>query len=206
MVLKLTVLLEKLNSFKGLEKLKLDKKKLFLIIFCGIVLIYIDFRFIISSQITALKRAQPKLLKLKNDLFTLNKDLAKMQDLENRHIEPDKSKLPKLKKIISLEEVSSLLQDISNMASNNEVKILEMKSTKEALASKPDKPVKDELKLTSLLINLELSCGYHQLGKFLNDLENGKIFITVQNMKIIPQTPDYLKEKVSLELKTYVRK
>ena len=53
---------------------------------------------------------------------------------------------------------------------------------------------------------MDLSAGYHQLGKFINELENAQVFVIVQELKIEPQPGNYLKQKAALTLKTYVKK
>jgi hypothetical protein len=61
-------------------------------------------------------------------------------------------------------------------------------------------------KLTALLINLDLLADYHNLGKFIQALEDSPVFMEVQELDISTQLPDYMKQKVTLVLKTYVTK
>lgn len=199
-------LLKKFGMLEMTGKIKLDNKKIFLIIVICLVIVYFDFQFLIKLQLKALKGLRPKIVRLKEDLDTLNKDLVKMQDLKNRQIGANQKVASDVKRIISEGEIASLLQDVSDMANKNEIKILQMKPARESPGLKQAIAVAGIEKFTPLLITLDLFCDYHHLGKFLNDLENAKDFIAVQNIKITSQQTDYLKQKASLVLKAYVRK
>lgn len=186
-----------------LNDLKLDKKKIYLIILASAILIYLDFTFVIGREIQNIKNIQPKTAKLEKDLDTLNKDLAKIQELKNKQAE-NNQKLPKVKKIILDSETVSLLQNISQLANKDAIQIIQIKSSKEAQVTQ-DKPTSAD-KFTPLVITLDLMSDYHHFGKFINDLENSQTFIAVQSFKINYQQADYIKQRISLVLKTYVTK
>ncbi len=198
-------LLEKFQVAKIFEDLKSDKKKLIFVVLAGAIFLFVDFRFLLNGQISILKRTSPEITRLKADLDKLSLDYARMQDLKNKKPDPVKVTL-KVKRIISLEEIASFLQEVSDLAAKNDCKITKMQALKEAPGSKSDKLARDEVKATPLLISLEMFSAYHNLGKFLSDLEKAQTFVGVQNLKIVSQTTDYLKQKVSLDLKTYVKK
>ena len=61
-------------------------------------------------------------------------------------------------------------------------------------------------KFIPYLINLDLICDYHNLGKFINALENSKVFMEVQELKISTKLQDYIKQKINLAIRTYVAK
>jgi len=191
---------------KILAKLKLNDKKTILIIVSSlIIIIYLDLTFLINKQLGSIKNLGPKIGKLKKDLDTLEKDLFRIQDIQNKQAQTKQKIISKVKKIITNEEKTACLQDISDLANKNKVKIIQIKFSSESESQKEVK-VSSMENLTPLLITLDLSCDYHQMGAFINDLENAQIFIAVQNMKITSQTEDFLKQEVILALKTYVKK
>lgn len=177
-------------------KLESGNKTIFLIILASFMVIYLDFALLMKLQLTGIKTLGPNISKLKKDLAALERDLTSIQDLKNKQIEGKENAPPGAKKIISDEYTASLLQEVSTLANNNEVRIVQMKPAKEPQGAK----------FTPLSITLDLVCDYHRLGKFINDLENAEIFIAVQNIKIAPQPADILKQKVNLVLMTYVKK
>lgn len=198
-------ILGKIASLKTLEKLELDNKKLILIILIFVIFLYADFNFLLKIQLAALKTSEPKIASLKKDFDNLRKDLVKMQELKKKQIEPGQKTLLRLKKIISSEQLTSLLQDLSNIANKNDIKIEQIKPSKEGQALKQGKIALID-KFQPVLITLDLTCDYHHLGKFINDIEDGENYVAIQGMKIKSQPNEYFKQKVNLVLKTYVKK
>ena len=197
-------ILEKLSALRALERLELDNKKIILIILFSVFVLYLDINFVFKNQLQALEKIEPVIVGLKKDLENLKSDLGKMQELKKKQIEPSQKAL-KAKKIIPSEQLASLLQNLSDIANKNDVKIEQIKPVKDTQISKQDKlPGMD--KFQPVLITLGLTSDYHNLGKFINDIESGQIFISVESAKITSQQADFFKQKVNLVLKTYVKK
>ena len=187
-----------------LNKLKpQDKKKMLLIFSVSLVVFYLFYSFLINSQLQAIKQKQPQIIKLKTSLDTFTKEFTQMQELKNKQVKLDTLSLAK--KIISEEEKVSLLRNISALANKNNIQIVQLRHAEEPQSPKQEKTA-PLVKAQPLLITLDLSCDYHSLGKFINALENAQTFMAVQSMKITTQATDYLKQKVNLVLRTYVRK
>lgn len=203
--MKLSGLLEKLGALKGLERLGLDNKKIALLVFICALFLYLDFSLVFKSQMRALKTTAPKIAALKRDLDNLAKDTARMRELKKKQAEPEQKTAVKLKKIISSQQLVSLLKDLSDIANKNEVKLEQIKPSKDTQIAKQDKIAGID-KLQPILITLNLTGDYHHFGKFINDIENGEVFIAVQSMKIASGQGQYFKQKVSLVLRTYVKK
>ncbi|MEW6101528.1 MAG: type 4a pilus biogenesis protein PilO [Candidatus Omnitrophota bacterium] len=177
-----------------------DKKKLLAISLVAVAIVYIDVNFLLKAQVSANKSMESRAIKLKGDLDALGRDYKRMQEFK-RELSVSKNKnYPKAKTIIAEEQLVSLLEAISNAANKNSVQISQIKPVKEAVKNQSSS------KFSVLLINIELFSDYHKLGSFINDLEKNEILIAVANMKIIRSPQDYMKQKVSLTLKTYVKK
>lgn len=193
-----------------LKKIKLDKKKILLIIAASLVVIYLDFAFLIKSQFRSLRDIRSKITKLKKELGNLNKDLTIMRDLEQKQTDIKQETISKVKKIITEEQLPLLIQDISRIANKHDVKIMQIKPVKDlkVQGGKASNIVSSDIgKLTSILITLDLTCGYHNLGSFINDLDNSEQFIAmIEELKIISDPADYLRQRVNLALKIYVKK
>ncbi|OGX18543.1 MAG: hypothetical protein A3K83_07635 [Omnitrophica WOR_2 bacterium RBG_13_44_8b] len=184
------------NDFKNLE---LDQKAIIVIIALSLIIIYLDYTFFIKGQIKAISVVSPKVAKIKKDLKDINKNLSAMEGLKNKQTAAERKKV---KEIISQEQVALLLQEISSIANNDGVKILQIKPSREG--QKTEKIA--EQTLSSLLVTLDLACSYHNLGKFINDLEDASMFMQVQNIKITEKEADSPIQSVNLVLKTYVKK
>ncbi|MBL7151593.1 MAG: type 4a pilus biogenesis protein PilO [Candidatus Omnitrophica bacterium] len=186
--------------------LELDNKKIALIILASSVLLCLDYYFvIIKLQLQNLRNAAPKIQKFNNDLSNLSLQLDKMQQAKQEHLEEQQRLLREAKKIIPEGQVPSLLEEVADAAKSNSVELTQMKPVRQNLPPAKDKAAAGQ-NMAPLLIKLDVSCGYHELGHFINDLENNPVFMAVENLTITPQQKDYFKQKVELELKTYVEK
>ena len=56
----------------------------------------------------------------------------------------------------------------------------------------------------SVLISLDLVGNYHNLGAFVNEIENARELMAVEGMKMEPDSMNYLQQKVNLILRAYV--
>ncbi|MFH0935721.1 MAG: type 4a pilus biogenesis protein PilO [Candidatus Omnitrophota bacterium] len=186
--------------------LELDNKKVALIIAASSVLLCLDYYSVIMKlQLQNLRNTAPKIEKLNNDLSNLSLQLNKMQQAKQEHLEEQQRLLREAKKIIPEGQVPSLLEEVADTAKSNSVELIQMKPFRQNLPPAKDKAAAGQ-NMIPLLIKLDVSCGYHELGHFINDLENNPIFMAVESLSIIPQQKDYFKQKVELELKTYVEK
>lgn len=177
----------------------LDKQKIILIILVCAVIIYIDFAFILQAQFKGVKSVGGKILKLNKDIVALSQDLAVMQ--KTQATQAGKSSAQKAKTIISEHDLSSLLENISSIANKVNVRIMQIK---------PSRDLKDSDSKSGnavpVLITMELLSGYHNLGKFINDIENSDVLISIDELKILANAKDPLLQNVNLTLRTYVQK
>lgn len=180
----------------------MDKKKIILIILISLIALYSDFRFIIKMQLGGINTTKSKLTQLKKQIDKVTKELTAMQELKRKQEQMRKEMLARVKKFISKGQLTSLLEDISLTANKNKVKFTQIKPSKQI---KQDDKALQGAKLTPLVITLDLSGGYHELGSFINDLENKEQFLAVESLKIENDTSNYLHQKVNLTLKTYVK-
>ena len=189
------------NLIKTWNTLELDSRKVILIALVCAVIIYVDFTFLIKMQFQATSNITQKIVTLKKDINILNNNLVLMQQSQDK---PTTNK--KVKKMISEGQVPLLFQKISDIANKYNVKIQELKpakDTKEAKTKGTTPAQKSDFAPT--LLTLNVLSGYHELGGFLNELENADEFIAVENLKIIPQEEGF-KHSVNILLKTYVSK
>lgn len=170
-----------------LEQWEIDPKKIFLIVLICLLVIYVDFAFLVKSQLKWLKDTGLKVAQLRTDIDKLKNDLANLKEKETTKMRLAHS----AQKIISEEQIPLLLQQISDIANQHNVKVLKMV---------PDK-TKD-----IILITLNLISNYHQFGAFLNALENADIFMQAEEIKIKRHPQDYFQQDFFLLLKTYVKK
>ncbi len=190
-----------LDSFKDLQG---GNKKIILIAIIVVLLLYLDFSFVLKPQINAVKKIGPLITKVKNDLNNINRDLTNMQNLKAKQAKT-KSSTIKVKKIISEDQIAGLLESISEIGNRNNIRIMQIRPVKE-IKTREATPVKETSNIKPLLINLDLVSSYHNFGAFLNEIEDAPELMSAESIQIESDPQDYFKQKVSLVLKAYVEK
>lgn len=175
---------------------QLDKKKVIGILFVALVLIYLDLAFLMSMQLKAINKTGADFKKLRTEMAQFKREFDQSRQA--------RASSPMSKEIISEAEIPLLLQDITDMANKNTVRILQLNPARAAARTKKGATAVAELKPN--LIALDLVCDYHSLGAFINDLENAAKFMTVEELKISPDSDSMFQQIVSLVIKTYVKK
>lgn len=185
-----------------IKKIELDNKKIILILITTLVIFYIDYSFIVAGQRAGIKSLRPKIAKLKEDIANLKKNL---QNIDN--LKAGKTQGIAARQIISEGNLALLLEKIANIANSRNVNIRQIKPVKEEKPLALDSKVSAQpANLFPVYLNLDLSAGYHNLGNFINDLENLQELIIVGDIKIRRQEEDYLKETAELLLRIYVKR
>lgn len=183
------------------EKIVSDNKKIALVIVFSFIIAYLDYNFVLQAQLQSNKLLHSKIIKIKKDMEKLGKDLSQMQALKNEQAKMGKEAFARVKKFIFLEELPQLLKEISDIANKNQVRIMQIRPTKEP----KDKKSSQAQNFVAELISLDTVCNYHRFGSFLNDLENSKNFLIVEELKISANPNNYFNQDIKLVLKTYVK-
>ena len=135
----------------------------------------------------------PKIVKLRNDMKELNLSLSRMQSKDT--IVAD----TQVRRIATPDQMSWIIEEISRLANQQGVRIFQVKPLRVR------SPAADsQVTYLSNLIGLEISAGYHQLGRFLAELENHSILLEIAELEIKRGDKDSFEHKISLKLKTYV--
>lgn len=98
----------------------------------------------------------------------------------------------------SEEEISSLLESLSDIAESSGVNIQKIK---------PSEVIDEEGSMfCAFPILIEAMAGYHQCGKFINKLENMERFIKIEGVDIKGGDKDLRYHEIKLKVVTYVMK
>jgi len=186
-----------------ISSVQLNKQKKILIVIFLVLIAYGDISYVLKAQRAGLSGLDSKISRLNTGLANLNQGLEHMRLSK---LKPDlaaQKKVIRPSRILRESQASELLQEISTAANKFDIKIAQMRTIRQA---QKEKPAIGQEKLTLMLINLEMICDYHNLGRFIQALENSPVFMGVEELEILTQLPDYMKQKVTLVLKTYVTK
>jgi len=106
------------------------------------------------------------------------------------------------KRLPGQDQVSSLLEDFSNVAESSGVKILRIKPLEEPAGLTKQKPANNSYAEFPILI--EARAGYHQLGAFVNKLETMDRFIRVTDIDVAGTDKDPRHHDIKIRILTYV--
>ncbi|MFA5085496.1 MAG: type 4a pilus biogenesis protein PilO [Candidatus Omnitrophota bacterium] len=114
---------------------------------------------------------------------------------QSRKVESYEKKLP------AEQEIPALLENLSNMAKNSNIKIVGIVPAMSYF--KDEKPVKQSQIYREIPILITAKSGYHELGRFLSNLENADRFMKVADIDIKANKANPKKHDVELMVCTY---
>lgn len=191
----------KVNVNDLINKIPIKNNKLFLFIVLGsLVILYLDYSFVLRFQFQSINKISSSIVNKKKDIAALVKELAGLQNFKAKQLSHGKESV-KIKKFITEERLPFLLEEISDIANKNQVRINQIKPSRGAIQDA--KQVKLE-KFSTAVIALDLTADYHKLGSFLNDLEDNETYFSVEEIKITPNANDLFHQGVKLLLKINV--
>lgn len=189
----------------NLSDLKLTKQHQILIAIFFILVVYVDVSYILKAQRDGLNRLRPKIAKLKTELKSLDQGLENMRLAKNQPSASAQKQSPRSSRIVPESKAIELLHEVSSLANKYDIQVTQLRPNRPSQKGKPAAgPGKDTPGI--LLINLDLVGDYHSLGRFMQAVEESSVFMGVAEFEIVAQVPDYLKQKITLVLKTYVTK
>ena len=189
----------------GMDKLVVglfeDRKKLALAGLAVFILFFLDFTFVAKPQLKAISRDSAKVAKLRQDTAGLNNDLLKFEAIKAKGA----SLLKSLKGPIQEEELPDLLEQISGLANDNNIRIMQIQPFKDSRV-KESQVQKEQLNSKPLLIEIDMLSGYHNLGAFLSGMEGLSAPLVVDKFNMQSDNANPMQHKVELVLRTYVKK
>lgn len=174
--------------FKGrdiLKKINL-KEQAFIVYSAGVVLILLIYFFsFFRPTFSSFRKVNAQINKLKSELKIAKVDIANIENLR-KQFNSMKEKMDYIKlKFPKEAEIPSLLEALSTIAKESQVKIAEIKPEKETTLKGVSAKLKPESKFYSEIpISINANCGYHQLGTFINRLEWLERFMKITDIQI----------------------
>lgn len=174
------------NVFKNMPELTLDesKKKILLIYFLAIIVIFAAYFFLfLRPSLTKLFDIIPKVRVLNLDIKAVRDD-SRFEDKLKKKLDILREKMGGYENKLSREkEIPKLLENLSKVARSSRVKILGIVPFDTSKTKG-----KGSVTLTSVYqevpITISAHSSYHDLGTFINKLENGERFMRVSDIKI----------------------
>jgi len=181
------------------EDLTSNKKKLILLIGVIVVLVtVVYFNFILVPQVTWVIKSVMNMGKANSELSSARADITKIGKLKDGMVLLEE-KVDKYEKMLPAEqEIPSLLENLSVMARNSGIKIVGIVP----IERKDEKVDKNRI-YKEIPILISAKSGYHELGRFLSNLENADRFMKVADIDIKSNAASPKKHDVELMVLTY---
>ena len=152
-----------------------------------LVIFLLDYFLIVQFQFSNLRSINPKISAKSQEFREAKKNIEQLGQY-NQQVKDLKEKRNQVSyRVKSKDEIPLILEHISRIANKNNVKVEQMmpitSSQKEVLKN-------NEGKYFSVPISVEAVSSYHDLGRFLYDLEFGEEFLSISNFTISANPAD----------------
>ena len=182
-----------------LAHIHLDKQKIIVIVLAAVVILYVDCAYVLRFQYGAVSASSTKVAGFQKDLAQFKKDYANLSGYKANQAQL----LSQGKRLVTQDQKQAFIEYLYDVAHKSQVKILQWKPDAD---TKSKEETVNRKKLIPYSMTMDLQCGYHELGKFINALENGTFYVAVTEIKIAPGALDALAQAVVVTLKIYAKK
>lgn len=162
------------------------------------LIVIVDLALVLRGQLVFLGRTIAKVSSLKKDINQAKKDSAGGSLLQqSSRLRSDM--LVQEKRIVLEEELPLFLSQVAQLAKESNVKLMKIKPAK---LPKEDAKDSEGRLYFRLPIDLELICGYHPLGIFIDKLERSEKYIKVFNFDVssVREAPFEYPVKMTIEI------
>ncbi len=177
-----------------------EKTRHYIFIGALLVLFILDYLILMGPQLSALMKISPQIKILSQNIGQTKNDVQRL-DFYKSEVERLKGDIEALsQKVKSREDVASILEDISNVANINGVKIdhIMPETEEEELLLE-----KGKQKYYALPIRVEARSSYHDFGRFFNQIEKNSDYLYMEIFDIASQEESRL-HKVNLMFKVII--
>jgi type IV pilus assembly protein PilO len=191
-------------NLKGINLNSIDFKdpkvqNVVLMILLGLIALVLFVTFIFIPQVTNDVRMIGKTFKVRSDLKSARSLIADKENLKKKFDEYDSKIEVYEKKLPAQQEIPDLLESLSKMARNADISIVGITP----VPSKLQKDRKGQV-YKEIPILITAKSGYHELGRFLSNMENTDRFMKVVDIKIRANAAAPKRHDVELMVYTYV--
>ena len=155
--------------------------------------------FVVMPQFVRVTTLISKVRSMKTEMKTAKSTIAEMSGLKKKLGEYKEKVEMYEKKLPAEQEIPSLLENLSNMAKVANIKITSiMPVMAENKIAQPNQLYRE------IPIRITAKSGFHELGRFLNDLENGDRFMKIVEIGIKTNKTSPKLHEIDLKVCTYI--
>jgi len=178
-----------------------EKMRMYVILGGTAVIAVLCLVLVIIPRVTVLSRISAE-AKALSDRISVTTDRVKSIDRLSKKLEGLREELNGYSRgLPDQKEITEFLEDLSAIAKTSDVKILSI--TPSGLEA-AEKGKSEKVYYREMPIMITAKSGYHQLGRFVSNLEKGERFVTIEDLEIRYNKATPRKHTVEMGLKTYV--
>jgi len=187
----------------NISSIDLKDKKTQVMILAGLLcvlalIIYVSY--ILAPQVERVFGAVGKVSKVGSDLKIAQDNIANIGKFKN-NLAAYEEKVDRYEKMLpAQQEIPALLESLSDIAKNSNVKIVGIMP----IVGKGDKAKTRSQIYKEIPILINAKSGYHELGKFLSNMENADRFMKVSDIQIKSNVSSPKKHDVEILVLTYI--
>ncbi len=171
---------------------------LFILVITIILAAY--FYFFLKPEIGSLWKVLPKVGALNKNIKEVNKQINSIDELKARIIAL-KEKVGQYETRLPIKkEISSILNHLSTLASEEDIKITAIKE----LETIKGEMQEGEQAYSGVPIEIDMKSGYHQLGKFISEIENSDRLMRIDDLEIKSTSENLTEHDVKLIVSSFV--
>ena len=189
-------------DFKNVDVKDPRTQTLFLAVLVILIAVALYLYFIFVPQVIRVFDLTVNAGKMKSELRSARVMITDFERLKNDLKERSLKVESYEKKLPAEQEIPALLENLSNMAKDSDIKIIGIVPAMSYL--KDNKPVKKSRIYREIPILITAKSGYHELGHFLSNLENADRFMKVADIDIKFNKVTPKKHDVELMVCTYI--
>ncbi len=182
---------------------KIDEKNRNWIFGGVLLLIFLGDYFLIMQpfQLKPLMDLNSQIAVLEKDLIQAKTDIQREEEYHQKVKRLRKKMAQVGNRILSIEEIPIIMENLSVLAQKNDVRINQIMPMRNALEEILEN---EEGRYYSLPIMINARAGYHDTGRFINDLENDELFMSITGLDIASNAENMRLHSIRMTVKSFV--
>lgn len=178
-----------------------EKKRYYVLAGILLIIFLLDYFLIMQPQLKTLMTLNPKITILAKDFKKAKEDIPRFHQYQQEVVKLREKKIAIGTKILAKEEIALVLENISRIANRQGVRInqiMPLKDSQQLVLTNEDG------RYDTLPILIDAKGGYHDFGRFFNQIEQDPIFMSITDFDMTANTSDPAHHTVRMTITAYV--
>lgn len=192
-----------------------EQKTIILTVLVGLLSVVAFYNFSLRPNFKNLKTLASQVSKLKTEIKSINKEIAGIKNLQKQFENMQKQSELAAKGFLKDRDYTSLMEEISRIAKDERIKIVNMGPVKDKTPddkkqagqrlneTQAQQRPSSKMAVAEVAVSVSIKGGYHNIGRFINGLENSQLLINVKDLDIAANYSDSLNHNAALLITAY---